>query len=97
MACEDYPCCGHELGDCEGLKYGSDESIKAQVERDWATGHGMCDHEEGIYNCDIWDGHDSQEDEDETSIDDPSWNEDDDYTKYHEPEERGAYIRPEEE
>ena len=27
MACEDFPCCGHELGDCEGLKYGSDESI----------------------------------------------------------------------
>ncbi len=25
--CEDYPCCGHELGDCEGQKYGSDESI----------------------------------------------------------------------
>jgi hypothetical protein len=31
MACEDYPCCGHEAGDCEGLKYGSDESIKARV------------------------------------------------------------------
>ena len=29
MACEDYPCCGHEMGDCEGLLYGSDESIKA--------------------------------------------------------------------
>lgn len=25
--CEDYPCCGHELGDCEGRKYGSDASI----------------------------------------------------------------------
>lgn len=31
--CEDYPCCGHELGDCNGLKYGSDESIKEQVYR----------------------------------------------------------------
>lgn len=25
--CEDYPACGHELGDCDGSKYGSDESI----------------------------------------------------------------------
>lgn len=50
--CEDYPCCGHEAGDCNGLLYGSDEAIKAQVERDWATGHGYCDHAEGIYNCD---------------------------------------------
>lgn len=31
--CEDYPCCGHELGDCDGSKYGSDESIKAEVFR----------------------------------------------------------------
>ena len=31
--CEDYPCCGHELGDCRGQKYGSDESIKAEVYR----------------------------------------------------------------
>jgi hypothetical protein len=32
--CEDYPCCGHEWGDCFGQKYGSDESIKAAaVER----------------------------------------------------------------
>lgn len=34
--CEDFPCCGHELGDCNGLKYGSDEAIKAQV---WASMH----------------------------------------------------------
>ena len=27
--CEDYPCCGHEWGDCDGTKYGSDEDIKA--------------------------------------------------------------------
>lgn len=31
MACEDWPCCGHEWGDCEGQKYGSDEDIKARV------------------------------------------------------------------
>jgi len=29
--CEDFPCCGHERGDCNGLKYGSDEAIKARV------------------------------------------------------------------
>lgn len=29
--CEDYPCCGHELGDCNGEKYGSDADIRAQV------------------------------------------------------------------
>jgi hypothetical protein len=31
MTCEDYPCCGHELNDCDGKKYGSDESIKMKV------------------------------------------------------------------
>ena len=29
--CEDFPCCGHERGDCNGLKYGSDEAIKDLV------------------------------------------------------------------
>jgi len=29
--CIDWPCCGHESGDCDGQKYGSDESIKAAV------------------------------------------------------------------
>jgi hypothetical protein len=28
VTCEDWPCCGHEWGDCDGSKYGSDESIK---------------------------------------------------------------------
>lgn len=49
--CEDYPCCGHEYGDCNGMLYGSDESIKEQVYRQWDTGHGYCDHESGIYSC----------------------------------------------
>lgn len=31
--CEDYPCCGHESGDCNGLRYGSDEQIKRDVYR----------------------------------------------------------------
>lgn len=29
--CEDYPCCGHEMNDCNGQLYGSDEAIKARV------------------------------------------------------------------
>ena len=29
--CIDYPCCGHERGDCNGGLYGSDESIKARI------------------------------------------------------------------
>lgn len=33
--CEDYPCCGHEFGDCFGQKYGSDEDIKARVYARW--------------------------------------------------------------
>ena len=28
--CEDYPACGHESGDCQGQKYGSDEAIMAR-------------------------------------------------------------------
>jgi hypothetical protein len=28
--CEDYPCCGHEQGDCKGQRYGSDASIIAR-------------------------------------------------------------------
>ena len=63
--CEDYPCCGHELNDCDGSLYGSDESIKASVQRAWDTGHGYCDHEYGIFNCE-----DFEDDEDE-------WDEDD--------------------
>lgn len=43
--CEDYPCCGHEAGDCNGLLYGSDEAIKSDP-------HLLCDHEAGV--CDIW-------------------------------------------
>lgn len=49
--CEDYPCCGHEMGDCNGQLYGSDESIKEQVYEAIRTGHGDCDHADGIYNC----------------------------------------------
>ena len=29
--CEDFPCCGHEMNDCNGQLYGSDESIKANA------------------------------------------------------------------
>ncbi len=31
--CIDYPACGHERGDCNGLLYGSDDKIKADVYR----------------------------------------------------------------
>ena len=31
MPCEDFPCCGHEPGDCEGKLYPSDEDIKQAV------------------------------------------------------------------
>lgn len=36
--CEDYPCCGHEWGDCDGSKYGSDEEIKRRVHERIASG-----------------------------------------------------------
>lgn len=26
--CEDFPCCGHERGDCEGKLYGTDAAIQ---------------------------------------------------------------------
>ena len=54
MMCEDYPCCGHEMGDCDGSLYGSDEAIKARVLEDIRTGHGDCDHADGVFNCDVW-------------------------------------------
>ena len=44
--CEDYPCCGHEAGDCNGLLYGSDEAIKEEAMR-----HVYCDHAAGVYDC----------------------------------------------
>ena len=33
--CEDFPACGHEAGDCNGQKYGSDEAIKQAVYDRW--------------------------------------------------------------
>lgn len=56
--CEDYPCCGHEAGDCDGSLYGSDESIKA-----YALAHAYCDHEAGVYDCDESYFDDDDEDE----------------------------------
>jgi hypothetical protein len=44
--CEDYPACGHEPGDCNGLRYGSDEAIKADP-------HLLCDHEAGICEVEV--------------------------------------------
>ena len=59
---EDFPCCGCEPGDCYGDLYGSDEDIKARVLEDIKNGHGDCDHESGLYNCDTYD--DECDDED---------------------------------
>ena len=52
--CEDFPCCGHEAGDCNGLLYGSDEAIKEH-----AMKHAYCDHEAGVYDC--YDDYDEDE------------------------------------
>ena len=32
--CEDFPCCGHEMNDCDGSLYGSYQAIKEQMWRD---------------------------------------------------------------
>lgn len=50
--CEDFPCCGHEAGDCNGLLYGSDEAIKSDP-------HLLCDHNTGV--CEV---EDQEEEED---------------------------------
>ena len=47
--CEDFPCCGHERGDCNGQLYGSDEAIKSDP-------HILCDHENGICEVEWEDG-----------------------------------------
>lgn len=44
--CEDFPCCGHEWGDCNGLLYGSDAAIQEAV-----ADHYGCDHAAGWYPC----------------------------------------------
>lgn len=31
--CEDFPCCGHERGDCDGSLYGSDAAIREDAYR----------------------------------------------------------------
>lgn len=57
--CEDFPCCGHEAGDCNGLLYGSDEAIKEH-----AMKHSYCDHEAGVFDCEDLDDYDEPEDDD---------------------------------
>lgn len=57
--CEDYPACGHERGDCNGLLYGSDAAIQES-----ARAHLHCDHENGSYECE------GLEDEDEDGWED---------------------------
>lgn len=55
--CEDFPACGHENGDCNGLLYGSDEAIKDQ-----AMKHYDCEHEQGI--CRLEDDYDKDDEGD---------------------------------
>ena len=56
--CEDYPCCGHEDGDCNGRLYGSDEAIK-----EYTYKHIGCDHEAGIYDCEDLDDEEPEVDD----------------------------------
>ena len=51
--CEDFPCCGHEPGDCNGELYGSDASIMNDP-------HLYCDHNTG--NCEAYDEDEADED-----------------------------------
>lgn len=79
--CEDFPCCGHEAGDCNGQKYGSDESIMSDP-------HLLCDHEFG--SCEVedepddWDGDDglSDAEADAMTLASAGWGTDEDYGFY---------------
>jgi hypothetical protein len=62
--CEDFPCCGHEFGDCNGQLYGSDEAIKASV-----IGHLYCSHEDGVWECEDDDAGDECDYEDHECVD----------------------------
>ena len=64
--CEDFPCCGHELGDCDGSLYGSDESIMSDP-------HLLCDHNTGY--CEVEAQYDDDDDDDWEPLDeeDDSW------------------------
>ena len=42
--CEDFPCCGHEMNDCDGSLYGSDDMIKQDM---WRMMSRMADAEMG--------------------------------------------------
>jgi len=66
--CEDFPACGHELNDCDGSLYGSDEAIKAE-----ARTHFQCEHEHGfcVLDEDDEDLDDEDLDEDHELDDDP--------------------------
>lgn len=48
MACEDYPCCGHERGDCEGQRYGTDEQLIRQAYREMEL------EDQGMYQPQDW-------------------------------------------
>lgn len=52
--CEDFPCCGHELGDCNGQKYGSDEYIKEQVMRSMTDDRFAESYDRQVEYDDYW-------------------------------------------
>ena len=54
--CEDFPACGHERGDCNGLLYGSDAAIQSDP-------HLLCDHETGY--CEVWEREQDEDYDDE--------------------------------
>lgn len=64
--CEDYPCCGHEAGDCDGSLYGTDEAIKSRIGE-----HFMCDHEAGM--CDAYPEDEHEWDYDDTNDQGTPW------------------------
>ena len=63
--CEDFPCCGHERGDCNGELYGSDESIQEEARK-----HLNCEHESGIYECEGLDNDYDEYDYEDEAYDD---------------------------
>lgn len=62
--CEDFPACGHELGDCNGQLYGSDEAIKSDP-------HLLCDHNTGY--CEVWDREQDEDEAEEDCCDGTGW------------------------
>lgn len=59
--CEDFPCCDHEFGDCDGSKYGRDEDLIS-----YYTLHAECEHEAGY--CKVAEREQDEEEYDEALL-----------------------------